>query len=77
MSLMPFLPMTLSHNSREIDVSGLLDTGAAVNVLPFSVGQQLGFVWDNETNSITLRSIRQKYPLAGSSCLGKSATSLQ
>lgn len=33
---------------------GLLDTAAAVNVLPFAVGQQLGAVWDEQTTSVQL-----------------------
>lgn len=71
MSLMPLLPITLSHNSREIDAEGLLDTGAAVNVLPFSVGEQLGFVWENERNSITLSGNLAKIPARGIVLSGK------
>lgn len=36
-SLAPLLPITLV-GSRLIGVAGLLDTGATVNVLPYSVG---------------------------------------
>ena len=46
-SLMPRLALTLSHGQRSIDVIGLLDTGAAVNVLPYSVGAALGADWAN------------------------------
>ncbi|MBW4537246.1 MAG: hypothetical protein KME09_25245 [Pleurocapsa minor HA4230-MV1] len=31
-----------------------MDTGASVNVLPFSVGLQLGAVWEEQTVSVTL-----------------------
>lgn len=32
-----------------ISVNGLLDTGAAINVLPYSLGQQLAIVWEEQT----------------------------
>jgi hypothetical protein len=37
-----------------IQVMGLLDTGATVNVLPYSVGEQLGAVWERQTTPVTL-----------------------
>jgi hypothetical protein len=53
-SLMPFLPLYLGYNDRQIKVHGMLDTGASVNVLPFSVGLDLGAVWENQTVSLQL-----------------------
>jgi len=47
------LPLTLVAANR-VAVSGLPDTGATVNVLPFSVGQQLGFDWDQQTTQVQL-----------------------
>jgi hypothetical protein len=35
-------------------VSGLLDTGATVNVLPCDTGRQLGAVWDQQTTPVHL-----------------------
>jgi hypothetical protein len=32
----------------------LLDTGAAVNVLPYGIGAQLGFLWDQQTTTVRL-----------------------
>jgi len=52
-SLAPMLPLTLI-GSQSIDTMGLVDSGAAVNVLPYSVGEQLGFDWDQETRSVEL-----------------------
>ncbi|CAN5445818.1 hypothetical protein BH10CHL1_BH10CHL1_38440 [soil metagenome] len=34
-SLCPHLPITLSYRDRAIKTMGLLDTGAAMNVLPY------------------------------------------
>jgi len=47
-SLAPFLPITL-FGAKSISVSGLLDTGAMVSVLPYGVGEQLGAVWEQQT----------------------------
>ncbi|MEZ2229974.1 hypothetical protein [Microcoleus sp.] len=35
---MPYLPLKLSLNDRSLNVEGLLDTGASVNVLPYELG---------------------------------------
>lgn len=51
---MAYLPLTLSLNGQCLDVEGLLDTGASVNVLPYELGQQLGLIWENETLSVVL-----------------------
>jgi hypothetical protein len=64
-SLMPFLPLTLSNGGRELAVTGLLDTGAAVNVLPFSVGEQLGFVWEEQRTDIVLSGNLAQVPARG------------
>ena len=44
-SLLAYLPITLSHGTHVLTVTGLLDTGSTVNVLPYPLGLQLGFVW--------------------------------
>jgi len=41
----PLLPLNLESNGVSIPVSALLDTGATVNVLPYTLGVNLGFVW--------------------------------
>lgn len=53
-SMMPHLPITLILGNRSMDVVGLLDTGSAVNVLPYSIGHQLGAIWDEQTTSVPL-----------------------
>lgn len=52
-SLAPILPLTLVGN-QSILVSGLLDSGASINVLPHSIGKKLGFDWDQQTKSVEL-----------------------
>ena len=53
-SYLPFLPITLINNSNSLNASGLLDTGATVNVLPYHIGENLGLDWDSQTISINL-----------------------
>lgn len=53
-SYLPFLPITLIHNDNFLTVSGLLDTGATVNVLPYKIGLQLGLEWEKQTISMNL-----------------------
>ena len=53
-SRMPFLPLTLSRGASSVDVLGLVDSGAAVNVLPFEMGMQLGAVWEEQTTHVLL-----------------------
>ncbi|PSB51820.1 hypothetical protein C7B67_09480 [filamentous cyanobacterium Phorm 6] len=50
----PYLPITLTYQNRSLQVSGLLDTGASVNVLPYEIGLQLGAIWEEQTISVLL-----------------------
>jgi len=50
----PSLPLTVSYRNNSIEVSGLLDTGASVNVLPYDVGVRLGAVWEEQTTTVLL-----------------------
>ena len=47
-SLRPYLPITLTYQGQSVTVSGLLDTGSMVNVLPYQVGVELGAVWEQQ-----------------------------
>lgn len=53
-SLMPRLPLTLTLGSQSVEVVGLLDTGAAVSVLPYQVGLSLGADWEEQTTVVPL-----------------------
>lgn len=53
-SLRPYLPITLTYQGQSITASGLLDTGAMVNVLPYESGIELGAVWEQATIPLQL-----------------------
>lgn len=53
-SLMPYLPITLVSDQKEIKTSGLVDSGASVNALPYSLGLQLGLTWNQQEEPIHL-----------------------
>lgn len=52
-SLAPMLPLTLIGR-QSLAATGLVDSGAAINVLPHALGVQLGFDWDQEKRSVEL-----------------------
>ena len=54
---MPFVEIHLSHNAREISVSALVDSGAALNILPFDIGLELGFKWEKQTFPLDLGGV--------------------
>jgi len=45
LGMAPLLPVVL-HGSRPVTASALVDSGAALNVLPHSLGRELGCDWD-------------------------------
>ena len=53
-SALPYMPITLTHGQQEIAASGLVDSGATLNVLPYNVGVQLGAVWEQQTVPVQL-----------------------
>lgn len=44
---LPRLPLVLRQGNYVVRASGLVDSGATVNVLPYQFGIQLGAVWDD------------------------------
>src|SRR5437867_3756444 len=54
-ALMPLIPLALRFKESDpIEVHGLLDSGATVNVLPYSLGVRLGAVWEGQSTRVTL-----------------------
>ena len=61
-SLVPYLALNLSSQDAYISTSGLLDTGASVNVLPYEIGIELGLNWNDHNTSVTLAGNLDKFP---------------
>jgi hypothetical protein len=60
-SFRPYLPFTLFYQQGSVPVSGLLDTGASVNVLPYLVGLELGYEWERQTTALSLTGNLAQY----------------
>lgn len=61
-TLTPYLLLRLTHQESQLEVSGLLDTGASINVMPYHLGQQLGARWENLSASIQLSGNLARLP---------------
>lgn len=60
-SFRPYLPFALVHQQVSVTSSALLDTGASVNVLPYSTGVELGYEWDRQTTALSLTGNLAQY----------------
>ena len=45
---MPFITIQLKNKIHRCSVSALIDSGSALNILPFDVGLDLGFNWEKQ-----------------------------
>lgn len=54
---MPLVDIQLSYASKSLMVSALVDSGAALNILPFDIGIALGLVWENQTFPIDIGGV--------------------
>jgi hypothetical protein len=52
-ALRPLVPITLRYREAIQSTTGLLDTGADINVLPYQLGQSLGAVWEEQQTTVT------------------------
>ena len=52
--VLPHLPMRLKCQGESLSVTGMLDTGSTVSVLPYNIGIQLGAVWGEQKYSVKL-----------------------
>lgn len=54
LEVMPDLPIMLHHRSSALMSTGLVDSGAMINILPYSLGIQLGLAWNEHNRRIPL-----------------------
>lgn len=62
---LPRLPLMLRNGEKAVSVIGLVDSGATVNVLPYQVGLQLGFVWNERKATLRLAGNWGDHPAQG------------
>jgi len=60
-SFRPHLPLRLNYRQAFVTASGLLDTGASVNVLPYLLGVELGYEWERQTTALSLTGNLAQY----------------
>ncbi|MBW4446595.1 MAG: hypothetical protein KME38_06875 [Spirirestis rafaelensis WJT71-NPBG6] len=51
---LPRITLILRRESQVVEVVGLVDSGATVNVLPYEIGIALGAIWDDSKAIIRL-----------------------
>jgi len=59
---LPRLTFPLSSGTREVEATGLVDSGATVNVLPYEIGIRLGEKWDDSRPHIRLAGNLGNFP---------------
>lgn len=52
-TMMPYAPISLFNKTR-VDKHALVDSGSTINVLPYQLGIDLGFVWNKAKAIIPL-----------------------
>lgn len=53
----PLVSIQLSHNATTITVPAVVDSGAALNILPYDTGLSLNLDWDKQTYPLNMGGI--------------------
>jgi len=56
-TVMPRFSLKLSNGQQSLEVNGLVDSGSALNVIPYTVGYNLGFIWEQQVVPIRLGGV--------------------
>ncbi|MDM8524313.1 hypothetical protein QUF80_13165 [Desulfococcaceae bacterium HSG8] len=51
---LPIIRIALYHAGHEITIPAVVDSGAMVSVLPYDMGIELGFIWEEQTIPVKL-----------------------
>ncbi len=62
---LPLIEIALYHERRKKTVSALVDSGAAMSVLPYDTGLELGLVWDKQTVPVDVGGVLKNTPAYG------------
>lgn len=63
--LMSFLPLSLERENKSVEVLGLVDSGATVNVLPYQIGLEFGANWEDQPTLFQLDGNLANYESRG------------
>lgn len=58
----PVLPFRVERNGVKLDLTGIVDSGAMLSVLPYDVGSQFGVPWASLTSSTTIGGVAGGVP---------------
>lgn len=62
---LPRLPLILRNGEKAVSTIGLVDSGATVNVLPYQVGVELGFILYERKATLRLAGNLGEHPAQG------------
>lgn len=62
LDLAPLLPARLSRGGIDVDVVGLVDSGASFSVLPYDIGARFGLDWNQLPHGLTLGGVASGTP---------------
>ncbi len=62
---LPIVEIALCCKDNEIVVPALVDSGAAISVLPYDAGLELGLVWDEQTFAVDVGGVLKNTPAYG------------
>lgn len=68
---LPIVEISLYHAEHEITIAAAVDCGSMVSVLPYDLGLQLGFIWEEQIKPLTLAGIYKDVPAYGVLVRGK------
>jgi hypothetical protein len=57
---MPLVEVHLSNGDRSLKTSALIDSGSALNILPYDIGLRLGLEWDKQTIPLHVNGLLQE-----------------
>jgi len=62
---LPLVEIALYHGGHEVTISALVDSGAAMSVLPYDTGLELGLVWEDQTVPVDVGGVLKNTPAYG------------
>ncbi len=62
---LPLIEIALYHGEHKKTVSALVDSGAAMSVLPYDTGLELGLAWEKQTVPVDVGGVLKNTPAYG------------